>query len=658
MIPPFFMGATLLFWGWQSDLFEFACAQAVVLEAARWVNWRWNLSDKELHRFADICAVLFAGAAFYLFSQYGREGLFHLLNWLPMLCFPLLFAQVYSTQGSIKLSSLFSSLRHIEDKIALPPLRRVDLRYPYWMICILSTSATSENHWFFIGTLLLGAWGLAAIRPQRYSLALWLGCLLLVGSLGFTGQLGLYHLQSQLEEWILNFFLMWDNGRDPYQQSTAIGDIGRLKESDTIILRVKAPHPLLLREASYNTYYNGAWFSKKSEFTPLTSQSDDTWILKPTTHPSTEIVKVSGYLRRGHGLLALPNSGYKLGKLVGANLFLNTLGTVKITQGPGLINYDVYSAVTSSPRDKTPTIEDSILPATEQKYLAQLTQQLNLSRIPRQAVTQISQFFQAGFYYSLQLSAPTQPGVSPLQYFLQQTHQGHCEYYASATVLLLRAAGIPARYAAGYAVQEYSNLENAYIVRKRHAHAWALAYLGGIWQEIDNTPSEWGEIETTQASVWQPLHDIYDWLTYKFYQWRWSEQEIDNRWLLGLAIVLMLILMWRLYFKERVQPSAPRLKPTMNLARPGQDSPFYQVLMHLEHAGYQREPGETLQEWLQRTQLISKELALMLILHQRYRFDASGLTASEQQNLSQQVQAWLATIEDNKLRVNHNNGSE
>ncbi len=112
MIPPFFLGVTLLFWGWQSDLLIFAAGQAIVLEAARWVHWRWDLSDKELNRFADICAVLFAGAAFYLFNQYGREGLFHLLNWLPMLCFPLLFAQVYSTQGSVKLSSCFSNLVH------------------------------------------------------------------------------------------------------------------------------------------------------------------------------------------------------------------------------------------------------------------------------------------------------------------------------------------------------------------------------------------------------------------------------------------------------------------------------------------------------------------------------------------------------------------
>jgi len=653
MIPPFFLGTTLLFWGWQSDLLPFAGVQAIILEAARWVHWRWDLSDKELNRFADICAVLFAGAAFYLFNQYGREGLFHLLNWLPMLCFPLLFAQVYSTQGTVKLSSLFSSLRNLEDKkaayqtwFALPPLQRVDLRYSYWMICILSTSAADQNHWFLLGTLLLGAWGLAAVRPQRYSWRVWSSCLILVGMLGFTGQLGLYRLQSQIEEWVLNWFLTWDSRRDPYQQSTAIGDIGRLKESDSIVLRVKAPYPLLLREASYNTYYNGSWFSKKAELIPLTAEEDDSWIFKKIAHPSPDFIKISGYLRRGHGVLALPNDGYKLGKLVGANLFLSSLGTVKITQGPGLVNYDAYFAATGAPRDKLPTVEDSIIPATEQKYLAQLVEELNLSRTPQQAVQQISAFFHTHFRYSLELSASPQKNITPLQYFLQQTRTGHCEYFATASVLLLRAAGIPARYAAGYSVQEYSHFEDAYIVRKRHAHAWALAYLNGTWQEIDNTPAEWGEIETTQASAWQPLHDVYSWIMYKFYQWRWSEQEIDNRWLLGLAIVLMIVLLWRLYFKERVKPETQAIVVSKDQVRQGEDSPFYQVLMRLEHAGYQRHQGETVREWLQRTRLISQDLEQMLQLHQRYRFDCSRLTAQEYTTLSTSVTAWLAKIAD------------
>src|SRR5439155_1389676 len=74
-------------------------------------------------------------------------------------------------------------------------------------------------------------------------------------------------------------------------------------------------------------------------------------------------------------------------------------------------------------------------------------------------------------------------------------HSGHCEYFATATVLLLRAAGVPARYATGYSVQEWSRLERRYVVRARHAHSWALVWADGAWRDLDTTPPLWADEE-------------------------------------------------------------------------------------------------------------------------------------------------------------------
>src|SRR5205807_1199702 len=71
---------------------------------------------------------------------------------------------------------------------------------------------------------------------------------------------------------------------------------------------------------------------------------------------------------------------------------------------------------------------------------------------------------------------------SALEEFLLNSRAGHCEYFATATTLLLRAAGVPARYAVGFSVQEWSRLEQRYIVRARHAHSWTLAYVNGGWR--------------------------------------------------------------------------------------------------------------------------------------------------------------------------------
>ena len=57
-----------------------------------------------------------------------------------------------------------------------------------------------------------------------------------------------------------------------------------------------------------------------------------------------------------------------------------------------------------------------------------------------------------------------------------KTKAGHCEYFATATVLLLREVGVRARYVTGYAVPESAREGDNYIIRERHAHAWALVY--------------------------------------------------------------------------------------------------------------------------------------------------------------------------------------
>jgi len=48
---------------------------------------------------------------------------------------------------------------------------------------------------------------------------------------------------------------------------------------------------------------------------------------------------------------------------------------------------------------------------------------------------------------------------------------------------------VPTRYAVGYSVQEWSRLEQRYIVRARHGHSWALVYVNGAWRDVDTTPA-------------------------------------------------------------------------------------------------------------------------------------------------------------------------
>ena len=88
------------------------------------------------------------------------------------------------------------------------------------------------------------------------------------------------------------------------------------------------------------------------------------------------------------------------------------------------------------------------------------------------------------FVYTL---APPFLAHDPVDMFLFDTRRGFCEHYASAFVLLLRAAGIPARVVTGYQGGMMNPHGGYMIVRQSDAHAWAEAMVDGRWQRFDPT---------------------------------------------------------------------------------------------------------------------------------------------------------------------------
>ena len=77
---------------------------------------------------------------------------------------------------------------------------------------------------------------------------------------------------------------------------------------------------------------------------------------------------------------------------------------------------------------------------------------------------------------------------NPSDEFLFNKKRGFCEHFASSFVLLMRAAGIPARVVTGYQGIEKNEVGNYYIVRQSNAHAWAEVWLKNTgWQRVDPT---------------------------------------------------------------------------------------------------------------------------------------------------------------------------
>lgn len=74
-----------------------------------------------------------------------------------------------------------------------------------------------------------------------------------------------------------------------------------------------------------------------------------------------------------------------------------------------------------------------------------------------------------------------------LDYFLLESREGYCTYFATAFVLLARAEGLPARYVQGFCVPVNGRGET--MVYSNMAHAWPEVYFEGIgWIPFEPTP--------------------------------------------------------------------------------------------------------------------------------------------------------------------------
>ncbi len=79
--------------------------------------------------------------------------------------------------------------------------------------------------------------------------------------------------------------------------------------------------------------------------------------------------------------------------------------------------------------------------------------------------------------------------TAPPELFLRQQRPGTSMDFATATVLLARAAGVPARLVTGYLPGEFDPLSGTYVVQESDRHAWAEVFLNGAgWVPFDSSP--------------------------------------------------------------------------------------------------------------------------------------------------------------------------
>jgi transglutaminase-like putative cysteine protease len=126
------------------------------------------------------------------------------------------------------------------------------------------------------------------------------------------------------------------------------------------------------------------------------------------------------------------------------------------------------------------------LPAALDPRIPALAEQLAEGAVGDRAVArQLERVLQTSYAYTLELPGKVK---DPLADFLFDRKAGHCEDFATALAVLLRARQIPARVVVGFHGGERAAGE--YLVRAGDAHAWVEAEVDGRVLRLDATPPQ------------------------------------------------------------------------------------------------------------------------------------------------------------------------
>jgi transglutaminase-like putative cysteine protease len=208
------------------------------------------------------------------------------------------------------------------------------------------------------------------------------------------------------------------------------------------------------------------------------------WSLEDAVELEVEVVRPRRYLFQPEGTIALsspvevrldPSGGVVLGYRVTSALTYR----VWVTRGPP-------PRPTDPPVRGRATIETN--PEVRQLALDIIA---GIETEVAQAAA-VERYLQQNYNYSM--SGMTHMRADPVAWFLFNSREGYCEYFAGAMVALLDAVGIPARMVAGYSGGSLSLSGEEALVRQANAHTWVEARVGHgeRWTAFDPTPA--GEV--------------------------------------------------------------------------------------------------------------------------------------------------------------------
>jgi protein-glutamine gamma-glutamyltransferase len=683
--PRMLMGATLIFWGWMVDLPAAGLLLGFLFEGSHWVRLRWGFGDRAYVRAwsLSVVAMILTGVVLWM-NGLQPETVREFVSWMPLFLMPVQFTQAYGFSDTMPLNtfSYFSRKKQALDReLGMNPRSsRIAFTPVYFVITLLFSAAggNAYDDYFFAGILLLSAWCLWActgIRAQRgRGLA---GGLALMIAIAVSAQFALLKAHE---------FLMGRgfDGESPASQrgqwhrsNTNIGHVGQIKLSSEIFWRLQnenGPAPDLLMTASYNRYFaSGHWRyeppadnTQEMDFRGLAAVGRADRGAGAAEHE--KIYRTTGEVPLGmesradlprfrivgavktDSLMPLPGSLYTM-HINTQQLDVNSIGSIRITPHHAIVETTVRRDG-SFDRDGAPFPpeqpgEESIdlyVPAQERAVLREIVDSLGLRQMTLQEkIATLRIHFHQNFRYSTYLRIQDQLREkwraeergsryrrmtgrdSALAQFLLEEKSGHCEYFATATTLLLRMSGEPARYCVGFSVQERNHKTGEYVLRGTHAHAWCRVWNKETqrWLDVDTTPPAWITTEVGMTGWRRDFLDGMQRMRESFTLWRTLPE--NRAFVVTLfSVTAALIGSWILYRLWKTRAREIRSGKRKKTVR--RTTPLSELERWLAKKIGQRPPGTPFAQWVKKLEPFADPHTVheAIALHNRLRYDPAA----------------------------------
>ena len=285
--------------------------------------------------------------------------------------------------------------------------------------------------------------------------------------------------------------------------STSLDTAVRGRPDDTLVMRVRASAPDRWRGQTFDRWDGRRWTTSPERPRPLRGPAPLELPVAPEDSLDTaaqELVQTFYVARPGPNLI--------FGAYVPTRLYFPDRGVFQLSDGTIRAGVElqqgaVYTVVSRRPPVTAARLRrsDSLLlavpPSLAARYLQLPTTPERVRALAASVtasaptrydkVRALERWMATHTEYSLDIPA-LPAGADAVDDFLFVSRQGFCEQIGSSLVVMLRALGIPARLAVGYAPGERNPFTGLYEVRASDAHAWAEVWFPGIgWQSFDPT---------------------------------------------------------------------------------------------------------------------------------------------------------------------------